>query len=84
MSAGISPQNEQFLQDAVARGTFGSREQALDAAVDMLREREEVIREVRKGVEELERGEGRPLDIEAVKADVRRRLQERQDDACRR
>jgi len=71
MSTGTSPENEQFIQDAVVRGAFESREQVLDAAVGMLREREEVIREVSKGVEELERGEGRPLNIEEVKANVR-------------
>ncbi len=76
MSTDLSPSNEQYIEDAVARGVFESREQALDAAVELLKRREETIRQVNQGIEELERGEGRPLNLEDVKADIRRRLAE--------
>ena len=74
MSTDISPENEQYLQEAVARGTFPSRGQALNAAVELLKRREQLIRDVGAGIEQLERGEGEPLDIEDIKARGRKRL----------
>jgi len=41
MSTDLSPSNEQYIEDAVARGVFESREQALDAAVELLKIRQE-------------------------------------------
>ena len=76
MSTDISPQNEQYIQEAIARGSFESRDQALDAAIELLKRREDTIREVNAGIEELERGEGRPLDIEKMKAEIREGLAE--------
>jgi Arc/MetJ-type ribon-helix-helix transcriptional regulator len=81
MSTDISPQNEQYIQEAIARGSFQSRGQALDAAIDLLKRREETIREVLVGIEEIERGEGRPLDITKMKAEIRQRLVEGADEA---
>jgi hypothetical protein len=50
---------------------YHDRGEALDSAVELLRRREQLIRDVNKGIEQLERGEGGPLDIEKVKAAVR-------------
>jgi Arc/MetJ-type ribon-helix-helix transcriptional regulator len=74
MSTDISPENEQYLQEAVARGTFHSRGQALNAAVELLKQREQLIRDVGAGIEQLERGECGVLDIEDIKARGRKRL----------
>ena len=38
---------------------------------------EQLRREIDIGIEQLDRGEGRPLDIEAIKAEGRRRLARR-------
>ncbi|MBL8827290.1 MAG: hypothetical protein JNM18_09910 [Planctomycetaceae bacterium] len=43
MANGLSPQNEQFLNRAIAEGLFPSTEAALDAAVSALREQSEAI-----------------------------------------
>jgi hypothetical protein len=43
MSNGFSPQNEQYLSDIVAGGYFPSRQAALDAAIDALREKRDGI-----------------------------------------
>jgi Arc/MetJ-type ribon-helix-helix transcriptional regulator len=80
MSTDISPQNEQYLQEAIARGSFQSRGQALDVAIELLRRREAIIREVKVGIDELERGEGRPLDITKMKAEIRQTLAEDADE----
>jgi len=62
MSSGFSPHNEQFLTHMVADGFFSSREAALDAAIDALREKqgdiplipEEHMALVEEGLEDLE------------------------------
>lgn len=46
MSFGLSPQNEHFLEQAVARGYFPSKEAALDAAVTALRRHQDEVPEV--------------------------------------
>jgi Arc/MetJ-type ribon-helix-helix transcriptional regulator len=77
MSSGLSPDNERFLEYAVSAGIYHDRFEAIDSAVEFLRQRFELIRDVNKGIEQLERGEGRPLDIEQVKAAVRREFETR-------
>jgi Arc/MetJ-type ribon-helix-helix transcriptional regulator len=42
MSAGLTPDNELFLTRAVATGVFPSREEALNQAVQALREKTQV------------------------------------------
>ena len=74
MSSDLSPENEQFLDRAVSVGMYHDRIEALDRAVELLRRREQLIRDVNKGIEQLERGEGIPLDIEEIKAFVRDKL----------
>jgi Arc/MetJ-type ribon-helix-helix transcriptional regulator len=39
LDQGLSPQTEQFLNEAVASGLFPSKAAAIDAAVDALREK---------------------------------------------
>jgi Arc/MetJ-type ribon-helix-helix transcriptional regulator len=76
VSSSLSPENEQFLERAISVGMYHDRDEAIDRAVELLRRREQLIRDVNKGVEQLERGEGVPLDIERVKTAVRERLEE--------
>ena len=75
MSSNLSPENEQFLEHAVSVGTYHDRAEALDRAVDLLRRREQLVRDVNEGIEQLERGEGVPLNIEEIKAAVRGQLE---------
>jgi Arc/MetJ-type ribon-helix-helix transcriptional regulator len=62
MSQGLSPQNEQFISDAIASGQFATREAVLDQALDNLRRQrqaqEKLNRELQKGVDELDAGLG--------------------------
>jgi Arc/MetJ-type ribon-helix-helix transcriptional regulator len=75
MSTSLSPENEQFLSQAVAAGTFHDRGEALDRAVELLRQQEQLIRDVNAGIEQAERGETAPLDIDAIKVEVRARFE---------
>jgi hypothetical protein len=45
--------------------------EVLDLAVGLLKQREELLRDVNQGIEQLERGEGGPLDMEEIKAAIR-------------
>lgn len=74
MSTQLSPENEQYLQNVVATGLFHDRGEALDKAVELLKRREVLIRDVNLGIEQLERGEGIPFDIEEIQAELDRQL----------
>jgi len=74
MSSNLSPENDRYVDYSVATGMYHDRGEALDSAVELLR-REQLIRDVNEGIEQLQRGEGRPLDIEKVKAAVRREIE---------
>ena len=80
---GMSPENEQFLRQLVEYKRFPSYEAALDAAVRYYREEytkavEELREKVREGLDSLERDGGRPLDIEKMKAELRRQHESRE------
>ena len=74
-SNSLSPENEQFVENAVSVGLYHDRAEALDRAVELLRRREQLVGDVNEGIAQLERGEGMPLDMEAIKAAVRHRLE---------
>jgi putative addiction module CopG family antidote len=76
VSIDLSPENERFVQDAVAQGTYHSRDEAINLAVAFLRRRDQLLREVNAGIEQVERGEVRPLDIDQIKAEIQQRLLE--------
>ncbi len=57
MASGISPENQQYLEQAVANGTYPSEALALDKAVELLRKRDQLRAEVNVGKAEAERGE---------------------------
>jgi Arc/MetJ-type ribon-helix-helix transcriptional regulator len=71
----LSPETEQFVQNLVLGGTYHDRAEVLDRAVELLRRREQLVRDVNEGVAQPEHGEGVPLDIEAIKTTVRRQLE---------
>ena len=74
MRSDLSPENEQFLEHAIAVGLYHDRGEAIDRAVQLLRQQEQLVRDVNEGIEQLERGDGIPLDIEQIKVAVRDRL----------
>ena len=67
MATGISPKNEEYIRQAVADGRFDSRQQALDEAVELLREDAETIDAIQEGLDSIDRGEGIPLSEADVK-----------------
>lgn len=67
MASELSPDKDAVVDMLVATGCFPDRRQALDHAVELLREESETVAAIREGLASIERGEGVPLD-EAVKA----------------
>lgn len=73
---------DKFVTDLIASGLYQSQSEVIRDGLRLLKEREdlrqlrleELRREVQKGIYSLDRGEGKPFDIEEVKALGRRRL----------
>ncbi|HEY1786372.1 MAG TPA: hypothetical protein VGG30_12510 [Pirellulales bacterium] len=70
MSTELSPDKDRLIEQFVADGQFPSRRQALDHAVDLLREELEAVADIREGLASMKRGEGIPIE------DVERKMRE--------
>ena len=67
MSTDLSHSSEEFLADAVSRGFFPSRGEALEAAVELLRQRQCVIEKLAEGRRQLDSGDYVEFDEEGLK-----------------
>jgi len=78
MATAFPPELEQFIHQEVASGRYDSEEDVLCAGLRLLREREARLQALRDDIlpalEQLDRGEGEPLDADAIKAKGRQRL----------
>ena len=77
----IPAEFSQFVQQVISRGSFASETEVVGAGLRLLQERErelEALRaEILPALESLDRGEGEPLDIEAMRREAHRRLAEK-------
>jgi Arc/MetJ-type ribon-helix-helix transcriptional regulator len=64
MSTEMSADNERYLQELIERGVFHNRAAAVDAAITLLRQREQLRSDVQAGIEQADQGE--VLDGESV------------------
>jgi len=86
MNITLTPEMEQFVQDEIAAGMFASPDQVVAEALRLLRVQslspeaklEALRRDIAIGIEQADRGEVAPLDIEAIKRRGRGILQSRQ------
>jgi antitoxin ParD1/3/4 len=80
MSITVSPEVNSLVQQELASGQYSSADELLLAAVRLLHERNKKLADLRAAIlpalERLDRGEGKPLDMEAIKAEARRRFDE--------
>ncbi|MBI1900404.1 MAG: hypothetical protein HYS13_04720 [Planctomycetia bacterium] len=67
---------QEFARASLARGDYASETDLIVHAVRVLRnlkrQHERLKNDIQQGMDELDRGEGRPLDIEAVKRRVQK------------
>lgn len=74
-----------FVADLLASGEYQSQSEVIREGLRLLKEREELRkirlqelrREIQKGIDSLDRGEGTPLNMEEIKAEGRQRLSKR-------
>jgi putative addiction module CopG family antidote len=73
---------QQFVEHEIASGRFRDASQVVSEALRLLewKRRHDALRdEIRIGMEEAQRGEIAPLDLDEIRADVRRRTASRDD-----
>jgi Arc/MetJ-type ribon-helix-helix transcriptional regulator len=58
----ISNRQQQIVSDILSGGSYGTEEEVLDEALELLRQRDELRRRLRVADEQLKRGEGIPFD----------------------
>ena len=81
MNVSLTPELDQFIAEKVKGGFYSSASEVIRESLRLLKQFDEVqkmklqqLREdIREGLESLDRGKGKPLDIEAIKAEGRRR-----------
>jgi Arc/MetJ-type ribon-helix-helix transcriptional regulator len=57
MASQLSPENEAFIQLGIATGAFGSRHEAIDAGVALLRQRARLLQRIDESRRQLDEGD---------------------------
>jgi antitoxin ParD1/3/4 len=82
MNINLTPELDQLVHDKVNSGFYNSASEVIREALRLMQERDEIraarIEQLKKeidiGYQQYLRGEGAPLDIDAVMEDVRNRI----------
>ena len=86
MNVSLTPKLEALVKKKVSSGMYNSVSEVVREALRLLEERDQVQtmklnalrQDIHAGMEALDRGEGKPLDIEAIKQKGRQRLNRQQ------
>ena len=70
MSIGLTPQQQTVVESLTASGCYDGERQVLDEALELLRQRDDLRERLRQGIDQLDRGERRPM--EQAFAEIRR------------
>jgi len=82
MNVSLTPELEQLVSDKVKSGLYNSASEVVREALRLLKEQdalkayrlEELRREIAVGIAQANRGDVAPLDMQAIKAEGRKRL----------
>ena len=85
MNVSLTSELENYVKSKVAKGMYNSVSEVMREALRLLEERDamqairlEALRQdINRGIDSLERGEAKSLDIEAIKAKGRAKLAEK-------
>ncbi len=85
MNVSLTPELDEFVNEKVQSGLYNSASEVVREGLRLLREQDdlkrfrlvELKREIEKGIDSLDRGEGRAFDADAVKAKGRAKLAQR-------
>ena len=78
MPSHVSPQNHHYIKQVVRSGAYRDEREALDEAVELLKKRDQLRREIQAGIDQADRGELIPAEK------VFERLEKRAQDIERR
>ncbi len=67
MASELSSANESFIQQQVAIGTFRDRADAIDAGIELLRQRKELLDRLDEGRRQLDEGDYVEFDREGLR-----------------
>jgi antitoxin ParD1/3/4 len=89
MNVYLTREWEEFIRQKVASGPYHSASEVIGEGLRLLKEQDalkkyrlgELRREIRVGLEQSSRGESAPLDMAAVKEEVRKRSPKKQKSA---
>ena len=84
MNVSLTPELEKLVSERVRSGMYSSASEVVREALRLLTEHEgvrrqkleELRKEIQIGLDQIERGEGRPLDIVKMKSRLRKRLRD--------
>lgn len=87
MNVSLTPQLESYIKQKVASGMYNSVSEVVREAIRLLEERDrlqtmklEAMKvDIQQGLDSLERGQGKPLDMEQIKARGRQQLNTRNE-----
>lgn len=81
MNVTIPRELEQFIRRSLTTGEYRSEDELVVDAVSTLRElkrrHQQLKDDIRHAIDQLDRGQGKPLDMKAIKAKARARLANR-------
>jgi antitoxin ParD1/3/4 len=85
MNVSLTPQLESYVKQKVASGMYNSVSEVMREALRLLEEHDALKemkmaalrRDIQEGIDELDRGEGTPLNMEDIKAKARARKETR-------
>ncbi len=83
MNVSLTPELEAMVAEKVKSGLYNSASEVVREGLRLVREQDqlreirlnELRAEIQIGIDQADRGECKPLDIEALKAEARRRLE---------
>lgn len=67
MTTEFSPRTEELIQELLSDGTYGSRAAVLEDALELLRERRELLRHIDEGVRQLRDGQYTDYDEDSLR-----------------
>lgn len=81
MNVSLTPELEKFVQELVKSGSYQTSSEVVRDALRLLEQRREenaakvewLRKEIQMGLDSLDRGEGKPLDMKKIAAEAKRR-----------
>ena len=73
MNVSLTPELEALIQEKVRSGLYGSASEVVRDGLRLLHQRDELRKEIAIGLEQADRGQTARLDVDAIKAQGRKR-----------